>query len=136
MERALEDLIWHRAERRCEYCQIAQDNDVNPFEIDHILAVSHGGPTRANNLALSCFLCNSYKGTNLAGLDPKTKKVTRLFHPRRHSWHRHFAWQGPVLRGRTPVGRATVAVPRINLSHRINQRAQLIDEGVFPPESS
>jgi hypothetical protein len=45
---------------------------------------------------------------------------------------RHFRWDGPVLVGRTAVGRATIAVLAINLPHRLAQRAALIDEGVLP----
>lgn len=133
MERALEELVWRRARHHCEYCQLLQKHDFLPFEIDHVIALSHGGPTRAGNLALACFLDNSYKGYNLAGIDPSTKRIVPLFNPRRHKWHRHFRWAGPVLVGRTPAGRATIVVLRINLEHRIAQRQALIDEGVFPP---
>jgi hypothetical protein len=112
---------------------MAQEHDAVPFEIDHVIAVSHAGPTSAENLALACFLDNSYKGTNLAGIDPLTKRIIPLFNPRRQQWVRHFRWNGPILVGRTAAGRATIAVLRINLPHRIAQRAALIEEGVFPP---
>src|SRR5207249_388223 len=59
-----------------------------------------------------------------------------FFNPRRHSWARHFRWEGPILVGRTAVGRATIAVLGINLAHRVRHRAQLIAEGVFPPGES
>jgi hypothetical protein len=98
---------------------MAQEHDPTAHEIDHVIAVVHGGPTRASNLALACFLCNSYKGPNLAGIDPETKRITRLFHPRRHKWARHFRWNGPLLEGRTPIGRATIAVLKINLPERV-----------------
>jgi hypothetical protein len=67
MDRSLVEVVWDRAESRCEYCQLAQDDDVITFEIDHVLAQSHGGMTKASNLALACFLDNSYKGPNLSG---------------------------------------------------------------------
>jgi hypothetical protein len=35
--------------------------------------------------------------------------------------------------GRTPVGRATVAVLQMNHEDRIDLRQHLIDEGLFPP---
>src|SRR3954447_15068926 len=126
MERALEELVWERAARRCEYCQMPHEYERTTFEIDHVIAVSHGGPTRASNLCLACFSCNSFKGPNLAGIDPKTKKLVALFHPRRHSWHRHFRWDGPGLVGRRPAGRATVAALRINLDHRVAHRQELL----------
>jgi hypothetical protein len=111
-----------------------QSYDELPFEIDHIVAEQHGGKTVASNLALACFADNHHKGTNLAGVDPKTGKRTWLFHPRRHKWSRHFRWDGPLLVGRTDVGRATIAVLGINRAHRVRHRAQLIAEGAFPPE--
>ena len=133
MDRALEELVWERADYRCEYCQMPQEYEPTTFEMDHVIAQSHGGRTRASNLCLACFSCNSFKGANLAGIDPKTKKVVPLFNPRRNSWRRHFRWNGPVLVGRTPAGRATVATLRINLDHRVAYRQELIDEGIFPP---
>ena len=133
MDRALAKLVWRRAHDCCEYCQMPQEFDAIGFEFDHIIAVSHGGQTQPDNLALACFLDNSYKGPNLSGIDPKTGRVTRLFHPRRDRWRLHFRWHGPVLRGRTAIGRATIATLRINLPHRVAHRAALIAEGVFPP---
>jgi 5-methylcytosine-specific restriction endonuclease McrA len=85
MERALQELVWERAGRCCEYCRMPQEFDEATFEIDHVVALSHGGPTRASNLCLACFSCNSFKGPNLSGIDPKTKKIVPLFNPRRHS---------------------------------------------------
>ena len=133
MEAALVRQVWERARRCCEYCRMPQDGDPITFEIDHIIPRKHGGPTAPHNLALSCYWCNSAKGTDLGGLDPRTRKLTPLFNPRRHKWSRHFAWDGPWLRGRTAIGRVTVAVLRINLDHRVAYRQELIDEGVFPP---
>lgn len=133
MDAALARQIWQRGFRRCEYCQMPQDYDKTPFEIDHIISRKHGGPTVARNLALSCFRCNSHKGTDLASLDPRTRKLTPLFNPRRHKWGRHFRWDGSFLRGRTPIGRVTVALLQINEPFRIAIRADLIEAGLFPP---
>src|SRR5262249_847350 len=110
MDDALVRLVWRRAGESCEYCQMPHVLSTLPFEIDHIVARKHGGATTPGNLALSCAYDNAYKGTNIAGIDPKTGRITKLFHPRRHSWQRHFRWDGPILVGRTPVGHATVAV--------------------------
>ncbi|HEV3263271.1 MAG TPA: HNH endonuclease signature motif containing protein [Gemmataceae bacterium] len=133
MEPGLVDLVWQRAQSRCEYCQLPQTYSRLPFEIDHIIACKHGGQTRPSNLALSCFYCNSFKGSNISGLDPRGRALTGLFHPRRHKWRRHFRWDGPILVGRTPVGRTTVAVLLINLDLRVAHRQELIDGGVFLP---
>ena len=133
MQRALEELVWRCSGDRCEYCQVPQAYDRLPFEIDRIIAKKHHGPTRASNLCLACFACNNHKGSYISGIDEKTKKIVPLFHPRRHKWHRHIRWDGPVLVGLTPSGRATVAVLEINLDYRVGFRQRLIEEGVFPP---
>jgi hypothetical protein len=48
-------------------------------------------------------------------------------------WAYHFVWDGPTLRGRTPIGRVTVEVLNMNAPVRVALRAQLIAEGEFPP---
>jgi hypothetical protein len=135
MDVALEDFVWRRAGSCCEYCQLPQACSSTRFQIDHSIAQQHGGKTVASNLALACLADNNHKGPNLAGIDPRSGKRMWLFNPRRHKWSRHFRWQGPVLVGRTAVGRATIAALAINLPHRVAQRAALIAEGVFPPPS-
>ena len=133
MERSLQVLIWQRAGNRCEYCQVPQDRDRLPFEIDHIIAEGYEGTSKHTNLCLCCFACNRHKGPNIAGIDPTKRRITPLFNPRRHKWSRHFRWDGPILLGKTPIGRATVHVLKINLEHRVGFRRELIKEGVFPP---
>ena len=134
MDAALERLVWERARGCCEYCLLPQRYTRLAFELDHIVPEKHRGATRASNLALACFACNHHKGPNLAGIDPITGAVVRLFHPRRHSWTRHFRWEGPILQGRTPGGRATIEVLEINVPYRVRLRADLIEEDVFPPD--
>ncbi|MDR3635919.1 MAG: HNH endonuclease signature motif containing protein [Isosphaeraceae bacterium] len=133
MDRSLQELAWRRAGHRCEYSQTPQSCDPVPFEIDHIIAESHAGKTVASNACPCCFACNRHKGPNIAGIDPKTRKIVPLFNPRRHKWARHFQWDGPVLIGQTPNGRATIRVLKINLDYRVGFRQELIEEGVFPP---
>ncbi len=133
MKAALIRLVWRRAGSRCEYCRIPQAADDATFEIDHIVARKHAGSTSAGNLCLSCFSCNSSKGSDLGSLDPETRKLSPLFHPRRHSWNKHFARDGARLIGRRSIGRVTVALLRINDEYRIELREALIAEGAFPP---
>ena len=96
MDAALVELVWARARSSCEHCQLPQSLSAIPFEIDHILAQKHGGPTNDSNLALSCFYCNSYKGPNIAGVDPVSGRIVRLYHPRRDRWaHRRSARPTP-----------------------------------------
>ena len=133
MDEELARLVWERASHCCEYCQMPQEYDEATFETDHIIALKHGGPTRASNLCLACFSCNSFKGSNIAGIDSATRKLTPLFNPRRHAWARHFRWVGAVLTGRTPIGCVTVSVLNINDPFRVELREGLIEEGLFPP---
>jgi hypothetical protein len=134
MEDELAQQVRRRADFCCEYCRLSAAYSPLPFEIDHIIARKHRGATVAANLALACFACNNHKGPNIAGIDPASGGVMRLFHPRRHKWTRHFRWDGPILLGRTPIGRTTIAVLEINLLHRVAFRRSLMKEGVFPPE--
>lgn len=135
MRRILEDKVWQRAHATCEYCQVPQMFDDLPFQVDHIIARKHGGETLAENLALACFPCNNSKGPNIAGFDWETGTVVPLFHPRRDNWADHFEWVGPELRGKTPLGRVTVAVLEINRVHRLALRQALMGERLFPPKS-
>jgi len=132
MDAALIRLVWLRAGYRCEYCLMPQQFDEITFELDHIISRKHGGLTVPHNLALSCFWCNSFKGSDLGGLDPRTRKLTPLFNPRRQKWVSHFRWEGHSLRGITAIGRVTVAVLHINDAYRLELREGLIEEGLFP----
>jgi len=51
---------------------MSREFDDTPFEIDHIISKKHHGPTVASNLALSCFHCNSFKGSDIGGRDSLT----------------------------------------------------------------
>ena len=131
MQRQLVELVRRRAGFRCEYCQFPEKFSGLNFQIDHIIAEKHGGPTDEENLALSCIHCNSHKGPNVAGIDPVTKEIVRLFHPRRDRWDEHFRWEGAVLAGISPTGRATIGVLRMNESGAVALRRLFIRAGVF-----
>jgi hypothetical protein len=131
MDAALQRLVRERAGGRCEYWRLPELGSRAPFEIDHVVPHKHHGLTVAGNLALSCVYCNASKGPNLTGLDPGTGKLTRLYHPRRHKWAYHFRFQGSTLLGRTPIGRTTVRVLKINHPESVALRAVLMEAGFF-----
>jgi hypothetical protein len=133
VNRALERLVWRRAKGFCEYCHLPRALSAPPFQIDHIVAVKHGGATEAENLALACYYCNTHKGPNIAGKDFRTGRIVPLFNPRKDRWTDHFKWSGAQLEGRTAMGRVTIAVLGINRPEYIAVRESLIDEGAFPP---
>lgn len=104
------------------------------FQLDHIRAQKHRGPTTIANTALACLACNARKGPNAAGYDPLTDALVPLFNPRIDNWHEHFRWRGPQLIGRTPIGRATIEVLGINAVDRVEHRRLLIRARLFPPK--
>ena len=132
MTSSLKRQVWQRADAACEYCHMPSRFYRAPFQLDHIIAEQHGGPTTLANLALACFHCNLNKGPNIAGKDPVTRRTTRLFHPRRDRWERHFLWHGARLIGRTAIGRTTIAVLDMNHPAYELVRRSLIDAGLFP----
>jgi hypothetical protein len=133
MDAILSELVRQRAAHCCEYCRLPQPLSSIPFEIDHIISRKHHGTSAPENLALSYFYCNSYKGPNIAGRDPESGALVLLYHPRSDVWDEHFQWDGPALTGRTPIGRTTIDVLGINAPDCVLLRASLIREGLFPP---
>jgi hypothetical protein len=131
MRLALQRKVWERAGRRCEYCQVPSDHSDIPHVIDHVRAKQHGGKATYLNLALCCGSCNRHKGPNVAGIDPKTSRLTRLFNPRTDRWEEHFFWQGPRVQPLTAVGRVTVYVLAMNDEHQVLFRQVLMGDGLF-----
>lgn len=128
---ALRRLVYDRAKGCCEYCFTPEITSFASHEVDHIIAEKHGGPTQAENLALSCTLCNKHKGTDLASIDPKTSAITPLYHPRRDRWSEHFCLLVAEFTPLTPVGRVTVRLLQLNRSDRVRERQLLIEAGVL-----
>jgi len=83
---------------------------------------STAAQTDLENPALACIDCNLHKGSNVAGYDPDTGRLTELFSPRRHRWDDHFKWLGASIVGTTAVGRTTVEVLRVNAEERVQLR--------------
>ena len=129
----LRQLVFSRAEGRCEYCLLPQAAGVYRHEPDHIVPRQHGGETTADNLALACIHCNRYKGPNIGSLDPETGDLVPFYNPRTQVWQDHFRLDGPVIRPLTPEGRVTVKILRLNDVIRIQERELLIEIGLYPP---
>lgn len=128
----LRRLVIERASGHCEYCLIHQDVSIYSHEVDHIIALKHGGQTRAENLAFSCLSCNRYKGSDLATLDPVNEEIVPLFHPRRQVWDEHFVLNDARIEGITQIGQATSRLLKLNAPNRILERQVLIDIGRYP----
>ena len=132
MEVALTRLVWLRAKHCCEYCQLFQEYDDRPFEIDHITSRKQRGQSVASNLALSCFRCNRFKGSDISARDRITGKLVPLFNPRSTSGRDTFGGKAHIS-WRTATGNVTVDMLNINDPLRVDFRAELIEEGLFRP---
>ncbi|HWO20213.1 MAG TPA: HNH endonuclease signature motif containing protein [Kofleriaceae bacterium] len=134
--KALREEIAKDARRRCGYCLTSARIIGAPMEIEHIIPESLGGPTVRENLWLACSMCNDHKGNRIAGPDPQTGEVVRLFDPRRQVWAEHFGWNtgGDMIIGKTATGRATVAAIRLNRAELVEARRGWIIAGWHPPK--
>jgi hypothetical protein len=128
----LRKLVIQRASGCCEYCLIHQDFSIYTHEVDHIIAVKHGGETTADNLALSCLSCNRHKGSDFATIDQVTKEIVPLFNPRRQVWDEHFYVEGARIEGKTQIGQGTARLLQFNINNRVLERQVLMSQGLYP----
>jgi hypothetical protein len=132
---ALRRDVIDRAGNCCEYCRISQEDIFFAYEIDHIIAEKHGGPTRTENLCLSCPECNAYKGSDIASVDwVNGEVIAALYHPRRHVWNDHFQLDvaSGLIEPLSAQGRVTVFLLHLNDADRLMDRKLLMDEDRYP----
>lgn len=115
-----------RAGNACEYCGLHQvHSPLASLQIEHVIPRKHGGADTDDNRALACIDCNLAKGTNIAGIDPDSRAITELFHPRRHAWVDHFQRSGAYILAKTAIGRTTIDVLRMNSDEQLQLRLSL-----------
>ena len=114
--------VHSRAGGACEYCLIPESAGFYSHEIDHVIALKHGGKSELENLALACLSCNRHKGSDLASVDPVTKQISDLFNPRRHRWSEHFTLAAARIQPQTAIGRATARLLHFNEPIRVEER--------------
>ncbi|MCL4298172.1 MAG: HNH endonuclease [Anaerolineae bacterium] len=129
---ALRQLVFERAEARCEYCLLPQSIAAHKHEPDHIIPKQHDGETHADNLALACVRCNRYKGYNVGSFDPETGQLVPFYNPRTQIWSQHFQLEGAVIRPLTPQGRVTAKMLHFNDADRVEERERLIAVKLYP----
>ena len=123
MDSAIRQQVRERGQYKCEYCQIPEAaTPFIAFHAEHIIAQQHQVDDSLENLAPSCDRCNAYKGPNLSSIDPKTKAIVELFHPRKNQWNDHFEMQDGIVFGKTACGRATAKLLNMNAARRIALR--------------
>jgi hypothetical protein len=128
-------MVADRARGCCEYCRSQVQFAMQPFSVEHIEPRSQEGPHSPENLALACQGCNNHKYAKTEGRDSVSGNLVALFHPRRHRWRDHFAWNADctLIVGLTPTGRATVETLKLNREGRVNLRRILYAAGEHPP---
>ena len=133
---ALRQLVIERSKRNCEYCRSQARFALESLVFDHIVPVSRGGETLAENLALACHGCNGHKSDKTEGIDPASAQSVPLYHPREMLWDDHFAWNedATLIVGLTPTGRATIQTLRMNREGVVNLREVLRIMGLHPPD--
>ena len=114
--------VAQRAGYRCEYCRIREDDAGFAHQVDHILSRKHGGSSALDNLAYACVLCNRYKGSDVASIDPQSGEPVRLFNPRQDAWSDHFRFESDSVEPLSGPGRATVRLLRLNAQERVAER--------------
>jgi HNH endonuclease len=119
---SLRRMISEQARGCCEYCLQPEFFAFSPHEIDHVIAEKHEGETTEENLALACKLCNTFKGSDIASIDPFTNDITPLYHPRRDRWSEHFQINEFEFIPLTSKARTTIRLLQLNRSDRSEER--------------
>lgn len=124
--------VHERAAYTCEYCQTTQRVIGQALHVEHIIPDGNDHP---DNLCLSCPSCNLSKARAVSAVDPDTEQDVPLFNPRQQTWSDHFEWtyNGSIIRGLTPIGRATVVRLRMNLTRIVEARKIWVRSGEHPP---
>lgn len=132
---ALRQRVAETARFRCGYCLTSQRVIGPLLEIEHIVPEAKGGGSEEDNLFLACPRCNNHKTDRLEAIDPESLVTVPLFNPRMESWEEHFEWieGGTVICGKTPKGRATVAVLKMNHPTVVAARHLWVMAGWHPP---
>lgn len=130
---ALRRQVYERAKGCCEYCLIPEIATLATHEIDHIIAEKHGGCTEAENLALSCTLCNKHKGSDLTSIDPETGEIIPLYNPRQNKWNEHFRLNDAEFVPLTSIGQVTIRLLQLNRKDRVDERQLLLKAGIIEP---
>lgn len=128
---SLRRAVRERAENRCEYCRIHEDDTEFGCEVDHIVSEKHLGKTDADNLALACFFCNRNKGSDLGSVrSADDLTLIRFYNPRIDVWEEHFEFDTHRhIVPKTDIGRVTTRIFGFNAENRLLERQALQDSG-------
>ena len=125
-------LVAQRAELRCEYCLIHEDDTFFGCQVDHIVSKKHGANNDPENLAYACLFCNRHKGTDVDSIHPSTGELIRFFNPRKDHWDEHFQLNGVTIDPLSDIGEITIRLFTLNAQERLLERETLISIGAYP----
>jgi hypothetical protein len=132
ISKKLKRSVAKRADYRCEYCRVHENDSFLPFEIDHIISVKHGGGNEEKNLAYACPHCNQHKGTDLTTFLESYQDIVTLYNPRIHDWSEHFVAEDGEILAKTRTGEATIKLLRVNEPERLIISKILMEIGSWP----
>jgi HNH endonuclease len=132
---AIQRAILALSKNYSEYCVLPSNFSTDFFHFEHIIPVVLNGKTELENLARSCGICNNNKRDKIEHIDPLTQQIVRLYNPRQDIWTDHFQWSDDDLYiiGLTPIGRATIALLKLNRINATNLRKLLKMADLHPP---
>ncbi len=129
----IEQGVARRAAGRCEYCRMHQSLQGATFHVEYVIPRSRSGASDLGNLAWACPSCNLHKSNRVEVQSSGDPQMISLFNPRDDRWHDHFRWNGYIITGLTPCGRATIEALLLNHERRIRiRRAEALFD-LFPP---
>lgn len=136
LPKRLDKGIRNEAKNRCGYCLGEQKYILAWLEIEHIFPLAKGGKSDKENLWLACPFCNTFKSSQIHGIDPVNGKKVLLFNPRHQKWKNHFEFDTDkaTIIGKTMCGRATVNALRLNNELALETRKHWVAVGWYPPE--
>lgn len=128
-------VVADRAKHCCEYCLIPESASFFGCEVEHVIAIKHGGPSDLDNLAWACAPCNRFKGSDIASVLPGTTKIVPLSNPRVARWANHFAFDNVTweIHPTSESAIVTIRLLQLNSITRLLERHALANVGAFPP---
>ena len=108
--------VAERAGHRCEYCHAPEAIFNLPFEVEHIVPTSRGGPDDESNRCLPAGPATSTSQINRTESIRRREKSSVSSARLRVRWEEHFRVEPEdgVIQSLTPVGRVTIACLRMN----------------------
>jgi 5-methylcytosine-specific restriction endonuclease McrA len=104
-------LVRQRANFRCEYCGVSEQDTGSELTIDHFQPQVSDGSDELENLVYCCQRCNQYKSDYW----PNDKTAPVLWNPRQEQHATHFILIADgTLYPRTAIGTFTITRLRLN----------------------